>query len=602
MSALLSLREVCKSFGATPLFSGISLHIAPEERVGLIGANGSGKSTLLRILAGLQKTDAGERSLFKNSILAYLPQDDELPTARTVEEVVAQPLRDQARPESEIFARVGVILGKTGFADRTQDVATLSGGWRKRLALARELVKAPDVLLLDEPTNHLDLESILWLEKFLLALRCAFIVVSHDRYFLENVTNRTIELGRIYPDGYFSVNAPYSTFLERREEFQQGRAGYEQALAGKVRREIEWLRRGPKARTTKAKFRIEEAGRLQEELAATRRQNAQATRVGIDFSGTDRKTKRLLVAKDIAKSLGGKTLFSGLDIVLSPKVRVGLVGLNGSGKTSLLRVLAGEIPPDAGSVARAPGLDVVVFDQDRARLDTSKSLRQALAPAGDSVIYRERAIHVAAWAKRFLFKPDQLGLPVSELSGGEQARILIAQLMLQPADLLLLDEPTNNLDIQTLEVLEESLLDFPGAVVLISHDRYLLDRVSTVVLGLDGAGGAEIFADYAQWDATRKDREKAETARPKAKTAPAAKSKGTKLSYNEQREWDAMESRIQEAEDELAASAAALEAPDVAADAAALQARLASFDQAQREVDRLYARWEELEAKQLGAG
>jgi ATP-binding cassette subfamily F protein uup len=598
MSTLLSLRDIGKSFGAIPLFSGLSLYVGSDERVGLIGANGSGKSTLLRIMAGLQNPDSGERTLLKGAVLGYLPQDDEIPPG-TVEEVVSQPLRARGRPESEIFSRVGVMLGKTGFNERNQLVSALSGGWRKRLALARELVKAPDLLLLDEPTNHLDLESILWLEKFLLGLRCAFVVISHDRYFLENVSNRTVELGRGYPDGYFSVNAAYTEFLERREEFRQGRAGYEQTLANKVRREIEWLRRGPKARTTKAKFRIEEAGRLQDELAVTRRQNAQTGRAGIDFTSTDRKTKRLLVAKGLSKSLGGKGLFQDLDIVLSPGVRVGLVGLNGSGKTSLLRALAGELELDAGSVKLAPGLQVVVFDQDRAKLDVTKTLRQALAPGGDTVIYRDRPIHVASWAKRFLFKPEQLPLPVNELSGGEQARILIAQLMLQPADLLLLDEPTNNLDIQTLEVLEESLQEFPGAVVLISHDRYLLDRVSTVVLGLDGAGGAEVFADYSQWDATRKEREKSEGARQKPKSAPAApKPKSGKLTYNEQREWDAMETRIQEAEDALAVCAEALEDPNVAADAAELQVRLNAHEQAQNEVDQLYARWEELEAKQ----
>lgn len=608
MNALLSLREVGKSFGATPLFTSITLNIGRGERIGLIGANGGGKSTLLRILAGVEQPDTGERSVQKSLRLAYLPQEDALPEGRTVEEVAASPLREQGVPETELYTRVGVMLGRAGFDDRGQQVAQLSGGWRKRLAIVCQLVREPDILLLDEPTNHLDLETILWLEELLLSLDCGYVVVSHDRYFLENITTRTIELGGCYPGGFFSADASYSTFLEKREEYRATLSTYEQSLANKVRREIEWLRRGPKARTTKAKFRKDEAGRLQDELAEVRRRNLDQGSAGIDFTATDRKTRRLLVAEGLAKAMGGKELFSDLDVVLSPGTRIGVVGLNGSGKTTLLRVLGGEILPDRGAVTRALGLQVVTFDQDRQQLDTAQSLRRALAPQGDSVIYRDRAIHVASWAKRFLFRIEQLPLPVSSLSGGEQARILIAQLMLRPADVLLLDEPSNNLDIQTLEVLEESLLDFPGAVVLITHDRYLMDRVSTVLLGLDGNGRAGFYADYAQWDAARLDaqRQEAKSRRESVKAVQPGKREGTgnapkrprKLSYHEQREWDAMEGMILEAEEALADATAAVEDPLVAADAAALQQRLEAQEQARAGVEALYARWEELEAKQ----
>ncbi len=598
MSIFLSLRDVGKAYGVDPLFTSISLSIARDERIGLIGANGTGKSTLLKILAGVETPDSGERSLMKGARLGYLPQDDDLPLEQSVEEVVAAPLKQAGVPESELYTRVAVMLGKAGFTERTQKVADLSGGWRKRLALARELVKEPDVLLLDEPTNHLDLESIFWLEQILQNHTGGFIVVSHDRYFLENTTTRTIELGHAYPDGYLSFNASYSTFLEQRETYRANLAGYEQTLANKVRREIEWLRRGPKARSTKAKYRIDEAARLQEELADARRRNARTEKAGIDFSSTDRKTKYLAVAENISKSLGGKTLFQDLDIVLSPGVRIGLLGLNGSGKTTLLRVLNGELAPDSGSVSCAPGLQAVTFDQDRQQLDTSLTLYRALAPHGDTVIYRDQPIHVATWGKRFLFKHEQLTQPVSSLSGGEQARILIAQLMLRPADILFLDEPTNNLDIQTLEVLEESLLEFPGAVVLISHDRYLLDRVSTRVIGLDGEGNSVFYADYPQWEEARVARQKESAAKSRPRKEEAApKSKRVKLSYNEQREWDGMEERILEAEENLAACQAALEDPAVAADAAEIQKRLAQCEEAQGSVDTLYARWEELEAK-----
>ncbi len=281
----------------------------------------------------------------------------------------------------------------------------------------------------------------------------------------------------------------YSEFLEKREDFLEAQKKQTEALATKVRREIEWLRRGPKARTGKSRARIDSAGRLIEEFSAAN-QRARGGTAKIDFTASDRKTKRLIEAEDIGITLGGRRLFQNLTLTLSPGVRIGLVGANGSGKTTLLKLLAGELEPDEGEIRRADRLQIVSFAQDRgAHLDPSISLRRALCPEGDMVIYRDRTIHVAGWAKRFLFLDEQLEMPVSKLSGGERARVMIARLMLATADVLLLDEPTNDLDIPTLEVLEDSLLDFPGAIVLVSHDRYLLDRVSTIVIGLDGGEG-----------------------------------------------------------------------------------------------------------------
>ncbi len=600
MANLLSLRDVRKSFGARRLFAGLTLGVDEGERIGLVGANGSGKSTLLRILAGIEPPDAGERFCRKGAVLSYLPQDDDIPAGETVERVVAAPLRAMGLPEAEIHIRAGAALSKAGFADPSMETGQLSGGWRKRLAVARALVVEPDILLLDEPTNHLDLESILWLEKLLRSMRAGYMAVSHDRRFLENVSGRTIELGLAFPEGHLSVDGPYSALLERREEILAAQEARERSLANKVRREIEWLRQGVKARTTKAKYRIDEAGRLIEELSETRARNASAGRAVIDFTGTDRKTKRLLTAENLGKSLGGRTLFENLDIVLSPGVRVGLAGVNGSGKTTLLRVLAGELAPDAGKVSRAPGLNAVVFDQNREQLDPELSLARTFAPHGDSVLYQDRSLHVVSWAKRFMFRPDQLELPVGLLSGGEQARILIARLMLRPADLLLLDEPTNNLDIPTLEVLEESLMEFPGAVVIITHDRFLMERAATVILGLDGRGGAHICADYGQWEELLAVMEREEASAKKAKTPAAPRSqaaKPKKLSYKEQIEWDGMEARILEAEERLEAGRAALADPAVAADARALSELLEAERLTQEEVDALYARWEELSAK-----
>jgi ATP-binding cassette subfamily F protein uup len=328
------------------------------------------------------------------------------------------------------------------------------------------------------------------------------------------------------------------------------------------------------------------------------------TRTGttqIDFSATDRKTKRLVELQDVAYEIGDRTLFERLKFILTAGMRVGLVGPNGSGKTTLLRLLRGELAPTSGEIQRAEWLRIVYFDQTR-ELDTNMTLRRALAPEGDSVVYQDRVIHVASWAAKFLFTSEQLNQPVERLSGGERARVLIAQLMLQPADLLLLDEPTNDLDIPTLEILEESLLEFPGTLVLVTHDRYMLDRVSTIVLGLDGEGSAESFADYSQWESWQAERKQlAQVSTRAASSAPTSTESTTrstkKLSYLEAREYAGIEQRIADADQVLHAKRTQLEDPAIASDAFRLLTAQAEMEAAQDALDTLYARWAELEKK-----
>jgi ATP-binding cassette subfamily F protein uup len=597
---LLSVMGAGKSFGAAPLFSNISLHISEGERLGLIGPNGSGKSTLLKIMAGLLAPDTGTRTVRKLTCIAYVPQEPEFATSMTSGQVLEEALPGQGMDEAERAAAVSVTLGKAGFADGSAAVESLSGGWKRRLSIARELIRNPDVLLLDEPTNHLDLEGILWLEKLLQGAPFAAVVVSHDRYFLENAATEVAEINRAYPDGMFRAEGAYADFLEKREAFLEAQSEQQAALANRVRREVEWLRRGPKARTGKSKARIDAAHELMGELAEVSARNAKGT-TRIDFTASGRQTKRLIHAEAIAKQLGGRQLFRDLSFSLAPGMRLGLAGPNGSGKTTLLRVLKGEMDADAGTVERADGLRVVYFDQGREQLNPLAPLREGLGAHGDSVIYRDRAMHIAGWAKRFLFRPDQLDTPVGRFSGGERARIVIARLMLQPADVLLLDEPTNDLDIPTLEVLEESLTDFPGALVLVTHDRYMLDRVSTVVLGLNGEGGAEVFADYSQWEqarAVRPARVQADIRAGRPEAYPTAPRK--KLAYLEAREWKQMEEKILEAEQSLEAAHAAMHAHEVVSDPIALQQRYAEMQSAEAEVEKLYARWAELEGK-MGA-
>ena len=593
-SPLLGCEAVGKAYGTRSLFDGLSFALFEGDRAGLVGPNGSGKSTLLRILAGLETPDRGTRALRGGVRVGYVPQDPVLPPGGAVEDIVAGALAGV--DEGDRPGRVARALGRAGFADGHAAVDALSGGWKKRLAIARELAAAPDVVLMDEPTNHLDVEGILWLEGVLVAEARAFLVVSHDRYFLEHVATRMLELDRAYPGGLFATDGPYSEFLARRDDFLRGQAAYEASLAGTVRREIVWLRRGAKARSTKPKGRIKEAGRRIEELEDARARRAAGT-VGIAFTSSSRRTRKLLVARGLAKSRGGRPLIRGLDLAITPGTRVGLMGPNGSGKTTLLDLLAGTLAPDAGDIERADGLRLVRFEQHRLGLDPDQPLRRALAPDGDAVSFQGRSVHVASWAKRFLFRPEQLEVPVGRLSGGEQARVLVARLMREPADLLLLDEPTNDLDIPTLEVLEDSLAEFEGGLVLVTHDRFMLDRVSTVILALDGEGGAEMFADYAQWEGARAPHAlppRGETDARPARARPRVK----RLGYLEQREWDGMERTILDAEASVEACRRAAEDPGIASDPAALQARYAALEAARAEVDRLYARWAALAAKQ----
>jgi ATP-binding cassette subfamily F protein uup len=596
LSLLLSAQALSKSFGADPLFRDISFVVSEGDRIGLIGPNGSGKSTLLQILAGRIEPDTGEVALRKRTRLAYVAQDSHFAPGHTVRAVAERALAATDLPKEEWESRLVETLGRAGFEDSSQDAGSLSGGWRKRLAIAEALVLAPDILLLDEPTNHLDLAGIAWLEQLLDTARCASIVVSHDRYLLENVASSMMELNRAYPDGLLRVPGNYSTFLEKKAEYLHAQARRQEALENRVRREIEWLRRGAKARTTKSKARIDKAEEMIAELADLNARSRTAT-ANIDFTATDRKTKRLLITEDASCSVGDRLLFEHLDFTITAGMRVGLVGPNGSGKTTLLRLLRGDLEPGTGAVRRADALRIVYFDQNR-QIDPALTVRRALAPDGDSVIYQGRVIHVAGWAARFLFSSEQLNQTVDRLSGGERARVLIARLMLEPADVLLLDEPTNDLDIPTLEVLEESLLEFVGALVLVTHDRYLLDNVTHVVLGLDGQGAAERFADYSQyeqWVAGRK------RAKPKvsvtSEPAPSPPAPRKKLSYLDAREYEGIEERIAAAERLLQSRRTAMESPEVVSDAGRLHKAWAEVQEAEKAVNDLYARWAELEDK-----
>jgi ATP-binding cassette subfamily F protein uup len=625
MPPILNAQSVTKQFGATPLFKNISLTVEDGDRIGLIGPNGAGKSTLLAVLAGQVEPDSGEVAVRKRARAAYVPQDSRFAPGLTIRQVLEQALSAAHVNESEREGRLRELTGRAGFADLNAEAASLSGGWRKRLAITEAMVIEPEVMLLDEPTNHLDLAGIEWLEELLRSSSFAAVTVSHDRYFLEATSSQIVELNRVFADGLFRVKGTFSRFLEEKQAYLESQSRQQESLRNQVKTEIEWLRRGPKARTTKSKARIDTANEMIGQLKAIDARTTVNT-AGIDFDASQRKTKRLVEFDNVALAVPASTesmlenekpqrlLFTGLNFVLTAGMKVGLVGPNGSGKTTLLRLLRGEIEPAEGTIKRAEALRMVYFSQMR-ELDESVTLRRALAPEGDGVIHQGRTVHVASWAARFLFTSEQLNQPVRNLSGGEKARVLIAKLMLEPAGVLLLDEPTNDLDIPTLEILEENLLDFPGALVLVTHDRYLLNRVSSTVLGLDGRGNTGRFADYAQWedwleeqDAQEKSESTKEQQRKTARRADgsssaqqtgagALSSSRKKLSYLEAREFAAIEERVEQSDARLAAARDRVEHPDVATNAAVLQEALVELDAAQHENDALYARWAELTEK-----
>ena len=609
--ALITLRQVHKNMGSQKLFEDLDVVVHAGARLGIIGNNGCGKSTLLGLLSGKIPLDGGERMQKKGLRIGIVSQDSDFPMEATARSILQASAAEHI-DESSVHPRVERMLRDLQWQDPEQPVGELSGGWRKRLSIAEALLQEPDLLLLDEPTNHLDLEGMLWLEDLLAKVNCTVVMVSHDRWFLSAAAGSILELGQAFPGGHFVAAGSYEEFLEQKNAFLAGQQERQASLANRMRREDIWLAKRPKARTTKAVSRIRDAGALRSDLNAVSQRNAVANRSGpaIDFAATGRRSTNLIVAEGIAKGFGGRQLFGDLDLTLSPGMRLGLIGGNGSGKTTLLNMLSGKLKPDSGSVRPASDLRVVTFDQHRSKLDRSKTLRQVCCPmGGEQVAMANGHMHLQAFARKFRFTPLQLDQRVDSLSGGEQARLLIATLMQEQADVLILDEPTNDLDIITLEALEESLKSFPGGMVLITHDRYLLTTVCNTFVALDGHGSATRVSDYGQWEAQLNERVKQLAKGKTASDAPAtAASAGStsevtqesqNLSHKERKELRSLEGRIEKAEQKLAELEEAMADPAIASDAEALITCDSERAAQQKVVEQLYERWEELELKTL---
>jgi ATP-binding cassette subfamily F protein uup len=604
LAVLLSVRDLSHAFGGSPLFEGVSFTLSDGDRVGLIGPNGAGKSTLLRILSGELAHDRGEVARRTALRAAYLPQVPTL-SGGTVREAVLCGLPEAERTY-EHEGKVDEWVSRLDL-DPEAPLTGLSGGWQKRVALARALVSDPELLLLDEPTNHLDVESILWLERFLSGARFATLTVTHDRLFLQRVSNRILELDRRNAGGLLDVAGDYAHYVEHKAQAMQAQEQREQVLRNTLKRETEWLRRSPSARSTKQAARIERANALSAEVQELAGRNRTGS-VDLEFqarAGDEIRPKRLVEARGISKSFGDKLVFEDIDLFVSPKTRLGLLGPNGSGKSTLLRALTGDEPPTSGEVIRADNLRIAYFEQNRAALDPAQTLADSVSPAGDFVRFRGSDMHRYGYLERFLFRSDQMRQPVGSLSGGEQSRLLIARLMLTPANLLVLDEPTNDLDLATLGVLEEALMNFDGAVLVVTHDRYFLDQVTTELLAFhteDERPRVTSFADVPQWEEWQKARRPAPrraasreaTAPPKP--APARATKSKKLSFNDQRDFDTIEARILEAEAKLETLEAECALPEIMSDHARLVTLTSEIASLRELVARLYTRWAELEA------
>lgn len=598
MIPYISCKSISKSHGSKDLFEDLSVNLHSGDRIGLIGPNGAGKSTLLHLLAKRKNPDDGEVVTNKNVRIGFVSQEIEKYQG-TVIEVLDQELG--LAPHLDEFKRENYLrqlLGLVGIQNPEQKASELSGGWGRRLSIAKALVHEPNVLLMDEPTNHLDLDTILWLEGFLKRSVQTFIITSHDRVFLDNICNKIWEISSKYPKGIFISEGGFAEFNEARETFLQGQKQYQRGLQSKVSREEEWLKSGVKARTTKSRARIQETARLQHELARVKFRNSEK-KIDFALNATESQTKKLLVGKNLSKHFGDKTIFSKVDVRLMREDRLAIVGENGSGKTTLLKILAREIESDTGTLKEAGNLKVFYFDQNREQLDLNLSLKKALSPYSDTIEYRGKSVHVNSWCEKFLFDKTLLELPIKCLSGGERARLLIARLMLHPVDILLLDEPTNDLDIDTLKILEESLDDFPGSVVLVSHDRAFVDRVCDELLMLEEKEGYTLFNDTEGWLEYRDKQKKSLDQKKKTDLKKQSEKKGG-LSYKEKQELDGMEKYIDHLSKEIDALQMLLEDPMLQADSDTFTKTCQEIGRKEKEIDQAYERWHELEERLKG--
>lgn len=594
MSLLLSSQNLGQHISGRTLFKGLSLTIEEGQKIGLIGPNGAGKSTLIKILCGQLKPDEGSMHPSRGLGLGYLEQDPVFPANATIMDVMNAALVNSLDPMTASYE----WMAKMNLFEFGEDfiAAKLSGGWKKRLALARELAKGPNLLILDEPTNHLDIEGILWLEEFLAQTNFNYLMITHDRLFLQRSVNEIWELNPAYPEYLKKFKGDYTDYLEQKEIFLSGQKAAENRARNTLRRETEWLRRGAKARQTKQKARIQNAGELKNQVENLKILNKKKI-IEIEFEQQKKSPKKILEMTGGTKSFGEQNLFKDLDLLIHHKTRLGLFGANGAGKSTLLKCIYGEETLTSGQLKVTEGIKIAHVEQDRSSLQLNKSLAKNICPEGDFVDVHGQYMYHITYLEKFGFTRQQMDLPVKQLSGGEQARLRIAQILLTDCQLLILDEPTNDLDMTTLEVLAEALRDFPGALILVSHDRYFMDECCTQLLYLEKGQTPEKFANYLQWEEWHTARETIQLIESSSEYSNTKSNKTLKFSFKEQQEFDQMEAKIQDLEAFLSKLKIEIERPEVAANAKKLTELCSEVEALEKKISGLYARWSELEEK-----
>jgi len=620
---LLTVEGLAKSYAEKTLFEEISFSITDNERIGIIGVNGTGKSTLLKIIAGVEEADRGEITHSKGYTISYLPQQPEFTQGNTVldqvfqgntpllrllkeyEEAMLQIEKDSmntvyqeklydlqqkmdAANAWEANSNAKAVLSKLGIIDFSQDVMELSGGQKKRVALAQSLIEVPDLLILDEPTNHLDYNTIKWLEDYLAKYNGALLVVTHDRYFLDRVTNRIIELdeGRLY-----TYTGNYSSFLEAKAVRVEQEQASELKRQNLYRRELAWIRRGAKARTTKQKARIQ---RFEEIENAKKTINTDSLDISV---GGSRLGKKVIELKNVSKSFGDTKILEDVNLLVKPGDRIGIVGRNGSGKSTLLNIIAGQIPVDTGEIEIGQTVKLSYYTQESIDMDLNKRMIEYIKETAEMIHTLDgKMISAAQMLERFLFPMHTHGTPIRKLSGGERRRLYLLKIIMGEPNVLLLDEPTNDLDTHTLTVLEDYLEDFPGVVITVSHDRYFLDKVTDQLLIFEeGHQISTYFGDYSDY-LEKNSIEAAKTVqKEKIEKTPAQetpKPKKKKLSYKDQLEWDEIEGKIEAQEEKVAALVKEIE--EAGSDYQKAQQAMDDHAKESEVLDHLLERWAEL--------
>ncbi|MFS0737338.1 ATP-binding cassette domain-containing protein [Sphingomonas sp. 1P06PA] len=592
MSApILSMQDIGLVQGHGWLFKGLDIFIGPRDRLALIGRNGAGKSTLLRLLAGTLEADEGRRTIVPGTRVILLEQEPSIAGHATLREFAL------AGPDAPLPHEIDAIADQIG-VNLDREAATASGGERRRAAIVRALAQEPDVLLLDEPTNHLDIAAIDWLEQWLARFNGAFVAISHDRTFLTRLTRQTLWLDR---GAIRRQEIGFGGFEAWTEKVFEEEARNAQRLDARLKIEEHWLLRGVTGRRRRNQGRLTKL----KEMRATRAamlgpQGAAALSIASD----DVKTKVVIDAEHVTKRFGDRTVIRDLNFRVTRGDRIGVVGANGAGKTTLLKLLTGELSTDEGRVKLAKTLDRIVIDQQRSLMAPDKTVREVLADGGDWIDVQGTRKHVHGYLKEFLFEPSLAEAKVGTLSGGERSRLLLAREFARPSNLLVLDEPTNDLDLETLDLLQEVISDYDGTVLIVSHDRDFLDRTVTVTLGLDGSGKVDIVAGgYEDWVRQRSPA-RTEQRRPAAKVeAPAPPRARTKLSYKDQRDLDLLPKQIEEIEAAIARDEAALADPDLyTRDPAKFDGLMVGLETARRRKEEAETRWLELAELAEGLG